>query len=107
MIRLATNAILGFSERPLRIALNLGFVVSVGSLLFGLSAVIVKLAGGFTVPGWASIMILVGIVGGIQLVVVGVIGEYIARIYDEVKRRPLYVVSALHGIDVGERAGWR
>jgi dolichol-phosphate mannosyltransferase len=98
MVRLAANAIISFSERPLRMALGLGFVVSVGSLLFGLSSVGIKLAGGYSVPGWASIMVLVGIVGGIQLMVVGVIGEYIARIYDEVKRRPLYVVSRVHGL---------
>jgi polyisoprenyl-phosphate glycosyltransferase len=98
MMRLATNAIISFSERPLRLALGLGFVVSVGSFLFGLSSVGIKLAGGFIVPGWASIMVLVGIVGGIQLMVIGVIGEYIARIYDEVKRRPLYVVSRAHGL---------
>jgi dolichol-phosphate mannosyltransferase len=97
MVRLAVNAIIGFSERPLRVALALGFVVSAGSLLFGLSAVFVKIAGGFAVPGWASIMVLVGIVGGIQLMVMGVIGEYIARIYDEVKRRPLYVISSVRG----------
>ena len=93
MIRLAVDAIVGFSQRPLRLAMTFGFFVSVGSVIFGLSAVVVKLAGGFVVPGWASIMVLVGFVGGIQLMVLGVIGEYIARIYDEVKRRPLYVVS--------------
>jgi glycosyltransferase involved in cell wall biosynthesis len=104
MMRLATNAIVGFSERPLRVALTLGFVVSAASILFGLSAVIVKATGGLAVPGWTSIMVLVGVVGGIQLVVLGVIGEYIGRIYDEVKRRPLYLVSAAHGIaDPSER----
>jgi glycosyltransferase involved in cell wall biosynthesis len=104
MMRLATNAIVGFSERPLRVALTLGFVVSAASILFGLSAVIVKATGGLAVPGWTSIMVLVGVVGGIQLVVLGVIGEYIGRIYDEVKRRPLYLVSAAHGVaDPSER----
>ncbi len=98
MVRLAVDAIVGFSQRPLRLAMAFGFSVSVASVLFGVSAVVVKLAGGFVVPGWASIMVLVGIVGGIQLVVLGVIGEYIARIYDEVKRRPLYVISDLEGI---------
>jgi dolichol-phosphate mannosyltransferase len=98
MIRLATDAVIGFSSRPLRLGLNVGFVVSVASIVFGLSAVISKLAGVFVVPGWTSIMVLVGIVGGIQLIVLGVIGEYVSHIFDEVKRRPLYVVSRVHGI---------
>ena len=99
MFRLAGDAVIGFSSRPLRIGLNLGFAVSALSILFGISAVVSKIAGVFVVPGWTSIMVLVGIVGGIQLVVLGIIGEYIAHIFDEVKRRPLYVVSRVHGIE--------
>lgn len=99
MLKLASDAIVGFSTLPLRLALNLGFAVSFLSIVFGLSALATKLAGGFAVPGWASIMILVGLVGGIQLIVIGVIGEYIGRIYDEVKARPLYLVSASHGFE--------
>jgi polyisoprenyl-phosphate glycosyltransferase len=98
MMRLATDAVIGFSSRPLRLGLNVGFVVSIASILFGLSALVARIAGAFTVPGWTSIMVLVGIVGGIQLIVLGVIGEYIAHISDEVKRRPLYIVSRAHGI---------
>jgi dolichol-phosphate mannosyltransferase len=99
MLRLATDAVIGFSSRPLRLGLNLGFAVSLAAILFGLSALVSRLAGVFVVPGWTSIMVLVGVVGGIQLVVLGIIGEYIAHIFDEVKRRPLYVVSRYHGID--------
>jgi glycosyltransferase involved in cell wall biosynthesis len=107
MIRLATDAVFGFSERPLRMVLALGFLVSFGAITFGISSVVVKLSGGFSVPGWASIMVLVGIVGGVQLMVMGVIGEYIARIYDEVKRRPLYVISGVEGLPDQEERGWR
>ena len=98
MLRLAADAVVGFSNRPLRLGLNLGFIVSIGSILFGLSAAVLKLVGVFVVPGWASVMVLVGIVGGVQLIVLGVIGEYIAHIFDEVKRRPLYVVHRAHGV---------
>jgi dolichol-phosphate mannosyltransferase len=98
MLRLATDAIVGFSDRPLRLALNLGFLVSLGSILFGISAVVAKLAGFLVVPGWTSVMVLVGVVGGVQLIVIGIIGEYVGRIVDEVKRRPLYVVRATHGL---------
>ena len=99
MFRLAADAVIGFSSRPLRLGLNLGFAVSLAAILFGLSALASRLAGVFVVPGWTSIMVLVGIVGGIQLVVLGIIGEYIAHIFAEVKHRPLYVVKRYHGID--------
>lgn len=105
MLRLATDAVVSFSDRPLRIALNLGFLVSVASILFGLSAVVSKLAGGYVVPGWTSVMILVGVVGGVQLVVIGIIGEYVALIADEVKQRPLYVVREAHGFDGADVVG--
>jgi polyisoprenyl-phosphate glycosyltransferase len=107
MFRLAADAVIGFSNRPLRLGLNIGFAVSIASILFGLSAVITKLAGYFVVPGWTSVMILVGIVGGIQLVVLGVIGEYVSHIFDEVKRRPLYVVSRVHGVPEQDLRQWR
>jgi polyisoprenyl-phosphate glycosyltransferase len=98
MVRLATDAIVGFSDRPLRLALNLGFIVSLGAILFGLSAVVSKLLGVLVVPGWTSVMVLVGVVGGVQLIVMGIVGEYVGRIADEVKQRPLYVVRAVHGV---------
>ena len=99
MLRLAIDAIVGFSDRPLRLALNLGFVVSVGAIAFGLFAVIAKLAGLLVVPGWTSVMVLVGVVGGVQLIVVGIIGEYIGRIAHEVRHRPLYVIQSRHGFE--------
>jgi dolichol-phosphate mannosyltransferase len=102
MFRLATDAVIGFSSRPLRLGLNVGFLVSLASLVFGITALVGKLVGGFAVPGWTSLAVLVGIVGGIQLIVLGVIGEYIAHIFDEVKRRPLYVVTRMHGIPESE-----
>ena len=105
MLRLAVDAIVGFSDRPLRIALNTGFVVSILSVLFGLSALVSKLVGIFVVPGWASVMVLVGLVGGTQLVVTGIIGEYVGRIHDEVKGRPLYIVRDAHGLRAD--GGWR
>jgi dolichol-phosphate mannosyltransferase len=106
MLRLATDAVISFSSRPLRLSLNLGFVFSLASIAFGIAAAIGKLAGGFVVPGWTSIVVLVGVVGGIQLIVLGVIGEYISRIFDEVKRRPLYIVMRTHGIPDAETRRW-
>jgi dolichol-phosphate mannosyltransferase len=98
MFRLATDAVIGFSSKPLRLGLNIGFVVSIASILFGVLALVGKLFGGFAVPGWTSLAVIVGVVGGIQLIVLGVIGEYIAHIFDEVKQRPLYIVTRTHGL---------
>jgi polyisoprenyl-phosphate glycosyltransferase len=103
MMGLAVDGIVSVSDRPLRIALNVGFLVAAGSILFGLSAVVAKLAGVLVVPGWTSVMVLVGVVGGVQLIVLGIIGEYVARISEQVKERPLYVVRSAHGLGEGRR----
>jgi dolichol-phosphate mannosyltransferase len=99
MLKLARDGIVGFSSLPLELVLRIGFFVAVISFLFGVSAVIVKVAGVYTVPGYATIVVIVSFVGGVQLMVMGVMGEYIARIYDEVRLRPLYLFSELHGFD--------
>jgi glycosyltransferase involved in cell wall biosynthesis len=99
MARLAFDAIFSFSIYPLRIALGFGLVVSLISFVVGVVSGISKYVGIYTVPGWATIVVVTTFIGGIQLVVLGVIGEYIGRIYEEVKRRPLYVVRRTHGFD--------
>jgi dolichol-phosphate mannosyltransferase len=95
MLGFAATGLISFSAAPLRTALNVGFLVSILSFLVGMFAVFVKLAGTFSVPGWASILDVVTFIGGVQLIVLGVIGLYIGEIHAEVKRRPLYVVSEL------------
>jgi polyisoprenyl-phosphate glycosyltransferase len=85
--------------RMMRLALDLGFVVSAVAFLFGIATLITKLAGAFLVPGWLTIVLVTSFIGGIQLIVIGVVGEYVGRIYDEVKARPLYLVRDLHGFD--------
>ena len=99
MLRFAATGVTSFSEAPLRLALNLGFLVSFVSFVVGAFAVVAKIAGLFTVPGWASIVVAVTLIGGVQLIVLGVIGVYIGDIHTEVKRRPLYVVSELENFD--------
>jgi polyisoprenyl-phosphate glycosyltransferase len=99
MIRLATDGLVSFSTAPLRLALDLGFVVSACAFLFGIATLITKLAGVFLVPGWLTIVLVTSFIGGIQLIVIGVVGEYVGRIYDEVKARPLYLVRDLHGFE--------
>lgn len=92
MLRFATDGIVSFSAAPLRATLNFGFVASLVSLFLGVTTIALKIAGIDIVPGWASIAVAMTFLGGVQLTVLGVIGEYIARIYDEVKQRPLYLV---------------
>lgn len=99
MLKLATDGVVGFSLVPLRAALKIGAVVAAISFVGGAAAIASKLAGIFTVPGWASVTVAVSFLGGCQLMVLGVMGEYIGRTYEEVLNRPLYVVSDLHGID--------
>ncbi len=95
MLRFAITGVISFSAAPLRAALNLGFFVSFLAFSLGIWSLIVKLAGFYNVPGWTSIVVVTAFIGGIQLIVLGVIGEYIGDIHTEVKRRPLYVVSEL------------
>jgi glycosyltransferase involved in cell wall biosynthesis len=94
MIRFAIDAVTGFSIRPLRIASYLGITFGlVGALLLVYTAVGILLNR--TVEGWASLMTTVVILGSAQLLMLGVIGEYIGRIYTEAKRRPLFVIESV------------
>jgi dolichol-phosphate mannosyltransferase len=99
MLRFATSGVISFSSVPLRAALNAGFVVSLLAFFLGIWSIVVKVGGFYNVPGWTSTILVVSFLGGIQLVVLGVIGEYIGSIHDEVKGRPLYVVGELEGFD--------
>jgi polyisoprenyl-phosphate glycosyltransferase len=102
MLRFALDGIVSFSTAPLRMTLNLGFVVSALAFAVGIAAIVVKLAGVYAVPGWASIVVVLAFLGGVQLTVLGVMGEYVAQIHQEVKRRPLYLVRDLVGLDEPE-----
>lgn len=93
MVRLATDAIVSFSSLPLQVAIGLGFALSAACFLYAGWAAWMTAVHGRHVPGWASLMVAILLVGGVQLVCLGIIGEYIGRIYDEVKRRPLYLVG--------------
>jgi dolichol-phosphate mannosyltransferase len=98
MIKFAADGIVSFSNAPLRLALGLGFVVSASSFVYAFVAILLKATGAFTVPGWTSIIIVTSFLGGVQLIVLGVIGEYVGRTYVETKRRPLYIVNREAGL---------
>ena len=99
MVKFATDGIVSFSAAPLRFALKIGFAVSGLSFLMGVVFLVSKILGLYSVPGLASIAVFVAFLGGIQLFLIGILGEYIARIHDEVKRRPLYLVREAKGLD--------
>jgi glycosyltransferase involved in cell wall biosynthesis len=99
MVRFATDGIVSFSAYPLRLALKVGFLVSAFSFVLGIVFLVSRLAGFYSVPGLASIAVFVAFLGGIQLLLLGIMGEYIARIHDEVKGRPLYLVSDAQGLE--------
>ena len=99
MSQLAANALTSFSSAPLRLALHLGFVVATVSIVAAVAAVIANLAGAFTVPGWTSLVFVTSFLGGVQLFILGVVGVYLGRVYEEVKGRPLYIVNELYGFD--------
>lgn len=98
MLRLGLDAVVGFSVVPLRVVLSLGLFASMISLLVGLSSVVTRIAGLYTVPGWTTVVVVTTFLGGIQLIVLGLMGEYIGRIYDEVKQRPLYLLAGSVGL---------
>jgi len=104
MIRFAADAIFSFSLAPLQIATLLGTAVSIASFLYAGIAVYLQVVTGRAIPGWASLIVAVVFLGGVQLLSLGIIGEYLGRIYDEVKARPLYVVTeCLEAVPDGKR----
>jgi glycosyltransferase involved in cell wall biosynthesis len=93
MLRFSADAILSFSDRPLQLATLLGLIISTLAFV-AIPVVIVLRVLGQYLPGFSTLTIAVLLLGGIQLISIGIIGEYVGRIYDEVKGRPLYLVKA-------------
>ncbi|MFA5817345.1 MAG: glycosyltransferase family 2 protein [Bacteroidales bacterium] len=92
MMRLGLDGITAFSSKPLRISAYLGIVTTIVGLLYMIYALIAYLTG-HTSPGWTSLIAVVVLLGGVQLLCLGIIGEYIARIYNESKNRPLFFIK--------------
>lgn len=95
LFKLAYDAIFSFSNFPLKIATYFGFIVSFLSFLYLIYALIIKLFTNSVIHGWTSLMISILFLSGVQLICLGIIGEYIARINDEVKKRPLYIIKEI------------
>ena len=96
MVRFAFDALTGFSSAPLKLASQVGIGLSIGSVLLILYLVYAWLSG-MSIQGWTSLMLVVVVLGAVQMFVLGLMGEYIGRLYNESKRRPLYVVQEVAG----------
>jgi dolichol-phosphate mannosyltransferase len=93
MLKLSMDGITSFSSKPLTMSKNVGFLTAAAGFIYMIVVVLQKFVFGRTVQGWASLAVLILLIGGIQLIMLGVVGEYIARIFDESKNRPLYIIE--------------
>jgi glycosyltransferase involved in cell wall biosynthesis len=102
-LRIGLNGLVGFSSRPLQMMSMAGFVVAAISFAIGFSYLLQKLMGFDLTPGLPTTVLVVSFFSGVQLLALGVVGEYIGRIYDETKRRPMYIID--RKINFSEPAG--
>ena len=93
MIRFALDGITSFSNMPLKFATMAGFFVSGITVLLSIYALYSRLVSKEYVPGWTSLMLAILFIGGVQLISIGIIGEYISRLSANVRNRPLYIIS--------------
>ena len=103
MIQFAVDGITSFSTVPLRLATWLGYLASFLAFLYACS-VFVQKAMGYTVQGWATMMVGVLFLGGVQLICLGILGEYIGRIFNEIKERPLYIIQEVYDLHKGAKS---
>jgi dolichol-phosphate mannosyltransferase len=101
MMKFALDGITGFSSQPLRLASHAGLLFAASSMALMVGLTIYKFAGGQgLVPGWTSLAVAVLFLGGLQLLAIGILGEYVGRIHEEAKRRPLYLVRDTRNVGV-------
>ena len=104
LMGLALSGYIGFSAMPLRFAVALGAVAAALGFLLAIGTLATKLLGIYSPRGWVSTVAVMLFMGGVQLLVLGVIGEYLGRVYDEVKARPLYIVRQRIGFDQDDQS---
>ena len=97
--RLAVDGITSFSAAPLKVWSYVGLFLSLSALLYAAFLVIRVFVQGIDVPGYASMMVVILFLGGMQLITLGILGEYLARVFTEVKQRPLYLIRETRGLD--------
>jgi dolichol-phosphate mannosyltransferase len=99
LLRLARDGVFAFSEAPLHVAMNVGLAITVLSSVLAIWTLVKRILLYEVVPGFATLALLVLFFGGVQLITIGILGEYVARIYTEVKGRPRYVIRELDGLE--------
>jgi dolichol-phosphate mannosyltransferase len=99
MLKLSMDGITSFSTKPLKMTKWIGLVMAALGFIYALVIIIQKLAGIQMQTGWASTIVIILLIGGIQLIMLGITGEYIARIFDESKNRPLYIIKEKVNMD--------
>jgi len=97
LLRLALDGLFSFSYRPLQLASLFGLAISGLAIILAVGLILLKVLHGIPLLGWTSLMVTVLFLGGIQLISLGIIGEYVGRIYDEARGRPTYVVGSIVG----------
>lgn len=105
MLRFAIDGILSFSTKPLQLSVALGLISATLAIFGILYALALRIFTSIWVEGWTALMIAVLFIGGVQLFSLGILGEYVGRIYSEVKRRPLYVIGQRVGYDIDAARG--
>lgn len=103
MMKFALDGILSFSAAPLHLVTYLGLIVSFLSFLYGFYSIYAYFFTSLTIPGWTSILVAVLFLGGVQLISIGFVGEYLIRIYNEAKGRPLYIIKDTVNLDPKKR----
>ena len=99
LMNYAIDGIIGFSTRPLRLATYLGCTTAAASMVYLLTVILQKLIVGIDVPGYATIIVLILLLGGMQLLCIGIIGEYVGRTFEQSKNRPIYLAKETLGCD--------
>ena len=95
LMNYAIEGIIGFSTRPLRLATYLGGLTAVAALIYSVVVILQKLIVGIDVPGYATIIVLTLLLGGMQLICIGIIGEYVGKTFEQSKNREIYIAKEI------------
>lgn len=104
LLRLAVDVVISFSEKPLRLVVKLGFIMSFLSIVWALALAVRAVVIRQSVPGWSSLIVSIWFLSGLIIFVLGVVGIYVGKVFEQVKNRPLYIVEASINVTENENA---